>query len=174
MSETNAEQTDAIAFVERYASSEQFRSFFQEGMALVEQTADYLDGEGRAASKTLPRPTSMLYASESMRLTTRLMQVSSWLLLQRAVNEGELTVPQVLEEKRKVSLDTLLPSSSDPSYDELPDGLTKLIDRSLSLHRRVKRLDEHLYSQAEIPVAPISENPVHQSMNRISNAFQTR
>ena len=30
------------------------------------------------------------YAAESMRLTTRLMQVASWLLVQRAVREGEM------------------------------------------------------------------------------------
>ena len=36
--------------------------------------------------------TALSYASESMRLTTRLMQLASWLLLQRAVAEGELSV----------------------------------------------------------------------------------
>ena len=69
-------------------------------MSLVEETAGYLDGQGRAASKVLPRMASVLYAAESMRLTTRLMQMASWLLLQRAVNNGEMSRDQVLAEQR--------------------------------------------------------------------------
>ena len=34
-----------------------------------------------------------------MRLTTRLMQLASWLLLQRAVNEGEITAENARTEK---------------------------------------------------------------------------
>ena len=60
-------------------------------MTLVEEAASYLDGPGREESRDLPRPAAVAYSTESMRLTTRLMQVASWLLLQRAVNEGELT-----------------------------------------------------------------------------------
>ncbi|MCB1492286.1 MAG: DUF1465 family protein, partial [Rhodobiaceae bacterium] len=77
------DDNEAIAFVDHFASSQQFRRFFKEGMGLVEETADYLDGEGRRDVSGLERGVSLLYASESMRLTTRLMQIASWLLLQR-------------------------------------------------------------------------------------------
>ena len=60
-------------------------------MDLVGAAAAYLDGAGREQAQALPRPAALAYAVESMRLTTRLMQIASWLLLQRAVNEGELT-----------------------------------------------------------------------------------
>ena len=73
--------------VKDFASSELFDRTFQEGMALVEETAAYLDGPGRQESKSLDRRAALGYASESMRLTTRLMQVASWLLVQRAVRE---------------------------------------------------------------------------------------
>ena len=55
-------------------------------------------------SRDLTRSGSLSYATESMRLTTRLMQIASWLLLQRAVNEGEMTVEQASQEKAKVRL----------------------------------------------------------------------
>ena len=73
-----------------FAASALFERTFQEGMALVEQTAAYLDGEGRRESKRLGRSTALAYAGESMRLTTRLMQIASWLLVQRAVREGDM------------------------------------------------------------------------------------
>jgi hypothetical protein len=37
-----------------------------------------------------------------MRLTTRLMQLASWLLIRRAVCEGELTPEQALEEHETI------------------------------------------------------------------------
>src|SRR5690349_18264660 len=73
-----------IAFGKRLAGSETFKAMFREGMALVEETATYLDGDGREQSRHLGRAGALSYATESMRLTTRLMQLASWLLLQRA------------------------------------------------------------------------------------------
>ena len=73
-----------------FSGSALFERTFDEGMALVEETARYLDGKGREESRGLPRKTAMLYAGESMRVTTRLMQAASWLLVQRAVHEGEM------------------------------------------------------------------------------------
>src|SRR5258708_6474278 len=80
-----------ISFVQKLAASESFKTLFKEGMALVEESAGYLDGAGREEAKQLRRAVAMAYATESMRLTTRLMQLASWLLLQRAVNEGQMT-----------------------------------------------------------------------------------
>lgn len=87
---------NTVSFAGRVAASSQFKATYAEGMGLVEETAAYLDGPGRAAAKVLPRQASVLYAAESMRLTTRLMQMASWLLLQRAVNNGEMSRDQVL------------------------------------------------------------------------------
>src|ERR1044071_1804772 len=76
--------------VQDFAASELFDRTFQEGMELVEEAASYLDGGGRQESKLLSRNAALAYAAESMRLTTRLMQVASWLLVQRAVREGDM------------------------------------------------------------------------------------
>ena len=73
-----------------FADSAMFDRTFDEGMALVEETARYLDGKGREDARVLPRKAAMLYAGESMRVTTRLMQAASWLLVQRAVHDGDM------------------------------------------------------------------------------------
>ena len=62
---------------ESFVQSELFARTFREGMALVEETANYLDGEGRKSAKTLSRSGALAYASASMRLTTQLMQIAS-------------------------------------------------------------------------------------------------
>ena len=132
---------EPIAFGRRLAGSEAFKAMFREGMALVEETATYLDGDGRRESQRLPRAASLAYATESMRLTTRLMQLASWLLLQRAVNEGEMTAEQADHERAKVKLGGLSSATDGPSWDGLPERLRDLIGRSLGLQERVARLD---------------------------------
>ena len=87
MSEKTAQGAGPVLFSEKLASSQAFAGLFKEGMALVEETASYLDGAGRQESKKLERSAALAYATESMRLTTRLMQLASWLLLHRAVKE---------------------------------------------------------------------------------------
>ena len=54
------------AVVADFAASELFARTFEEGMELVEETAAYLDGDGRRESKLLSRTTALAYAGESM------------------------------------------------------------------------------------------------------------
>src|SRR5215468_11798528 len=132
MSEKRATETAAVSFSERLANSQVFASLFRDGMALVEETASYLDGSGRSESKKLERSAALVYATESMRLTTRLMQLASWLLLHRAVNEGEMSLAQANKEKMKVKL-SVDERPDDMATALLPERLRELIDRSLKL-----------------------------------------
>src|ERR1700757_5498274 len=119
----------AVSFGERLAGSQAFSTLFRDGMALVEETATYLDGPGRQESKRLERGAALAYATESMRLTTRLMQLASWLLLHRAVKEGEMSLAQASKEKSKVKL-AAGESGSEESMRLLPERLRGLIARS--------------------------------------------
>ncbi|MEJ8473069.1 DUF1465 family protein [Roseibium algae] len=161
---------ETVHFAPRLATSDTFQSLFQEGMALVEETAVYLDGSGRSESKSLERPASLAYATESMRLTTRLMQLASWLLLQRAVNEGEMSTEQAGTEKNKVRLDKLSSATGGPSWEELPDSLKELINRSIRLQERVVHLDQMLYDNAEA-LTDSNDNPVAAQLNQLHAAF---
>src|SRR5690242_19168619 len=104
MAEKLVGEQQPVSFGARLASSSSFSGMFRDGMKLVEETASYLDGPGRKESKKLDRAAALSYATESMRLTTRLMQLASWLLLHRAVNEGEMSLIQASQEKTKVKL----------------------------------------------------------------------
>src|ERR1700692_3059755 len=92
----------AIAIGPRIVASGGFSLLYRDGMGLIEEVAAYLDGNGREETRGLPRGVGFAYAPESMRLTTRLMQIASWLLLQRAANEGEITAEDARLEKEKV------------------------------------------------------------------------
>lgn len=162
---------ETISFGAKLASSESFKAIFKEGMGLVEEAASYLDGPGRVESKSLPRTEALAYASESMRLTTRLMQLASWLLLQRAVNEGEMTQTQAAAEKHKVKLSRQGVASRADVYDRLPDSLRSLVERSLRLQDRIIHLDSLIYAHNACQAAP---PPVFAQINMIEEAFAGR
>lgn len=162
---------NAIAFAERFAQSETFRGLFREGMALVEETAAYLDGDGRKQSRALPRNASLAYTTESMRLTTRLMQLASWLLLQRAVNDGEISSEQANSEKSKVRLDGAPPATGSGVFDELPEALRSLIERSVRLQERIRHLDQAMYGPKP---AVTPQNPLARDLGRLADAFGAR
>jgi len=153
----NNERTIAtVSFTQRMVASEGFKALFREGMALVEETAAYLDGPGRAESRALTRPNALAYASESMRLTTRLMQLTSWLLLQRAVNEGELSREDAEREHSRIKVSPQDIASSSDMFVLLPVALRTLVERSLRLQDRIVRIDTDLKgggSEAANPVA---------------------
>jgi regulator of CtrA degradation len=163
------DQKEPISFGKAYAQSNTFRMLFRDGMALVEETADYLDGDGRHAARTLPRPASIVYATESMRLTTRLMQLASWLLLHRSVREGEMTAERARQEKKKIRLETLSTSMSGPGWDDLPTAFRTLIERSLQLQKRVERIDA-AFLEDGTPVA--EESPVNAQLRELAAALR--
>lgn len=166
---TFREEGDPVDFGRTFVGSEAFRALFREGMGLVEQTAAYLDGEGREESRLLSRQASLTYASESMRLTTRLMQIASWLLVQRAVAEGEISPEQALHEQSRVRLTTQ--ETANPVFDAsvLPLRLKHLIGESVRLHARILHLDRLISSDE--PVRRAKESPVAAQQWLIRSAF---
>jgi regulator of CtrA degradation len=169
MSEKSSGQAQPVSFGERLASSQAFAELFRDGMALVEETATYLDGPGRQQSKKLERSAALAYATESMRLTTRLMQLASWLLLHRAVKEGEMSLAQAGREKSKVKLSAT--DSHDPNNIELlPPALRDLIGRSQKLYAKVRRLDATIYNQGPAEHPPTA-NPVERQLGLLKAAF---
>jgi len=169
MSEKRLSDAGAVSFSERLASSQIFATLFRDGMALVEETATYLDGSGRNESKKLERSAAMVYATESMRLTTRLMQLASWLLLHRAVKEGEMTLAQASKEKSKVRLAACDPGDAK-SIALLPGKLQELIARSVKLQADVRRLDATMHAAPPLKVG--IGNPVERQLGLLKAAFE--
>jgi regulator of CtrA degradation len=169
MSENSLSPSQPVSFGERLANSPAFSDLFHDGMALVEETASYLDGPGRAESKQLARAPALAYATESMRLTTRLMQLASWLLLHRAVKEGEMSLAQANKEKTKVKLSSA--DMHDPNnFELLPTMLRELIERSQILQGKVRRLDATIHNRVPPEEVPLV-NPVEHQLGLLKAAF---
>src|SRR5262249_2323129 len=167
MSEHSVNET--VSFSERLTGSQAFAELFRSGMALVEETAAYLDGPGRQESKRLERSGALAYATESMRLPPRLMQLASWLLLHRAVKEGEMSLAQASKEKAKVKLSTADPGD-EQNIKLLPERLRALVQRSKALHSAVRRLDATIHA----PAAARGDrgNPVERQLGLLKAACE--
>lgn len=162
---------EAIAFGRQFASSEAFKALFREGMGLVEDAAAYLDGPGRDQSRLLPRLSALTYANESMRLTTRLMQLASWLLVQRAVAEGEMSSIEATGQLGKMRMNRNDPPFSRDQADALPEAMVSLIEQSIRLQNRVQHLDGIINSE-KLGKAPVtSRNAVAMQHMLLQSAF---
>ncbi len=158
-----------------FTRSELFSKTFREGMDLVEETAAYLDGPGRTDSKKLSRGDALIYASHSMRLTTKLMQVASWLLVQRAIKEREMTIGEARDAKYRIVADSK--PEQELSFKKLaesaistPAKLLDLIARADQLYERIARLDRSLYESINAQLG----NTVADQINLLEIAFENK
>ena len=163
-----------VSFVERFARSGQFDQIFKEGMTLVEETAAYLDGEGRRAAKGLSPAVAVVYATESMRLTTRLLELASWLLVRRSLKVGEISPEEARVKRRRIKLATVGRPAHVKGFTELPEGLRELIERSFALNDRILALDRALDAPEAVVTAIGTANPVGAQISQLALAFAVR
>ncbi len=154
-----------LSFRDRFTTSPQFAKLYREGMALVEETAEYLDGLGRRESRRLTPPASLAYTAESIKLTTRLTQLASWLLVRRAIAEGEITAAQAHTHRHRVNL-TPQSGTRPEGFNDLPETFKRLISDSHRLYDRILRL-ERLLSDGVVA----NDSPLTHHIERIRLAF---
>ena len=162
-------QTDAPAGValEEFIGSALFDRTFDEAMGMVEECARYLDGRGREESRALPKKVALVYAGESMRVTTRLMQAASWLLVQRAVQEGAMKAEDAASDRYRLGAREICFGRREEHVSELPNQLYELLGRSESLYRRIARFDDIFFRNG----SDVPKHPVRRQFARLEAAF---
>jgi regulator of CtrA degradation len=114
-------------------------SLYVEAMVLADEARAYFDSSGRDDRLALDPRLRIGFACESLKVTTRLMQVVAWLMTQRAVAAGELSRAHAGRAERRLGE---APASDDELLPRLPDAALLLIRSSQDLYERVRRLDE--------------------------------
>ena len=168
--EQSAGALSAISFTKKYATSETFMALFRQGMELIEDTSDYLEGAGRMQSRELDECTSLTYSSESMRLTTQLMQLASWLVVYRGIAEGKLTPADVEEKRKKIKFNAVARPNHTENFSKLPIKLRELIEDTARLYDQIASLDRHLLSSGFDTETP-RQNPLSGQMAALEAAF---
>jgi regulator of CtrA degradation len=124
-----------------------FNKTYDETIALLYEARNYVAATHRPSP--VEAPTDRLRAScETMRLTARLTQVMAWLLGQKAVHAGEMTMEQLIEEHQPLVDVAVCMEEGKEQADGLPTALRELLDRTHRLYIRVARLDEMVRRRA--------------------------
>jgi regulator of CtrA degradation len=92
--------------------------------------------------RALPVPERLRLCSETMRMTARLTQIMAWLLSQRAVQAGEISRAEALEDQEVLTEVDVCMAGDERDWHGLPQRLVALLDKSHRLYIRVARLDE--------------------------------
>jgi regulator of CtrA degradation len=132
-------KSTVISLADRYFTSPRFKALFDRGMCLIEETAVYLDGPGRFEVKRLDRRLAVVYSTESMRLTGRLMKGASWLLLMRSKMKDEMDEEEFKREKAKADFEA--DDKKSEHLDQMPEKFADLVIRSHVLLAEIRRLN---------------------------------
>jgi len=125
-------------------------SLYTEAMLLADEARSYFDDAGRDERATLEPFARVGFACESLKVTTRIMHIVAWLLTQRAIESGEIAGRDSRRPERRLGH----AQDTDPAVvDALPPAARKLINSSVDLYARVKRLDDGGL-EAEAPQSP--------------------
>jgi len=160
-----SQNENTVVFVEHEIYNGTFLKLYSYGMALIEETAYYIDHDGRTASRAFSGDTASLYAAEAMQLSTRLMQVASWLLLARAERDKEMAKDQIELERAKISLNTPSQKSISAQWADLPTPFRDLVERSLRLEDRVRLMDYYMKNHQTPNIEKL--NPVADQIEHI-------
>ena len=127
-----AELCDSVAFLD---------ANYEEAVGLTIEARDYLARQQGLDRSERPPLERLAMSSAAMRVTSRLTQVMAWLLVQKAVQAGEMSREDAAGEAyRLAGQDVCLDEGPLPDQP-LPPAFARIDERSRRLYERVARLD---------------------------------
>lgn len=115
---------------------------------LLHATHEYVKWQAPLDVERMNSEQVLKVSTEALRVTVRLTQIIAWLMLQKAVLEGELSQKEFLSSDCRVLRGKHCRESASENDEDLPLRLRQLLKESRELYLRVVRLDmvarEHL------------------------------
>lgn len=125
-----------------FAATAFFKRTYEEAHELLRESRDWLKLQAGPAARGLEPAAALVFAHETLRLTTRLTQVMAWLLAQRAAHAGEFDPAELREETWRLGARGLCLEPAPDAAEALPPALRALMARSEALYARIARLDD--------------------------------
>jgi regulator of CtrA degradation len=118
---------------------------YREVLDLLEQARSHAE---RSRRNSFPRPVvshNRTRAScEALRVTTRLSHCLAWLMVQKAIQVGELPPEAALDPERRLDGHAVCSVTDAEDDPDISDELRSLLTRSRRLFERVSRLDDRI------------------------------
>ena len=119
-----------------------FTRTYDEALDLIVEARNYMVYNRPTARRVRPSGDNLRLSCEALRVTSRLTQVMAWLMLQRAVQDGEISPQEACDEKNRLSGQSVCLDDGGVEDTDIPAGLRSLLSRSLNLYQRISRLEE--------------------------------
>jgi regulator of CtrA degradation len=126
-----------------------FRKTYDETMDLMVEARNYLSYLDEKERDRVDAVSGLRLSCEAMRVTSRLTQVMAWLLMQRAVQEGEITTNEALSDRNRLSGGDVCLDVRFGQDSLLPKSLRSLLDRSFRLYVRISRIEEQILERTD-------------------------
>ncbi len=119
-----------------------FSKTFEEATELLIEARDYLAADESVDRAQMSHADRMRLTCETTRLTSRLAHIMAWLMARKAVFSGELTAAEARCPPYVLGDDEIVARHDPENCKNMPDILSRLMERSHGLYTRVSRLDE--------------------------------
>lgn len=140
---------------------------YLEAMVLADEARSYLELSGMGNRDDVEPLTRIQLSCESLKITTRLMQVIAWLLTRRALARGEIDAVEAASEKYRLGDAAPTDQRSTLAF---PSDMRVLIAASESLYQRALRLEEQLVGGPQ-EHRSAAGSPARDLMHRLESAF---
>ncbi len=110
--------------------------------SLLHSTHEYIKWQAPLDVEELDSEVVYKISAEALRVTVRMTQIIAWLMLQKAVLEGELTQKEFLSEEYRVLQGLQCTEKGAEEDDDVPPRLRDLLKESRELYTRILRLDK--------------------------------
>jgi regulator of CtrA degradation len=138
-------------------------SLYVDAMVLADEARAYFDSFSRGPRDQLEPMDRVTFSCESLKVTTRLMNLIAWLLTVKGVAAGE--VDPIKRQSPAMRLGNAA-GSDQTTLDRLPPEARDVIIASIDLYRRARALD------VKIAVQERSEqNPIQYMHGLLERAF---
>lgn len=122
---------------------------YQEAVNMADEARTYFAMYSKLDREKLPPIDRVLYTCESLRISTRLMHVISWLMVRKAVARGEISAEDGLRAERRLGDAELCQMTEADALRRMPPMVASLSYRSQSVFDRAWRMEQDMLAMAE-------------------------
>ena len=125
---------------------------YKDAVSLTREARDFFSVmEVEARAQGFSSGDLLLQSCEALRVTSRLTQIMAWVLVQKAVQSGELSREQARLPQYRLSGQDVCADQEPAFKGRILPRLSELLQESLNLYVRIARLDA-MYDRRRLPL----------------------
>jgi len=141
---------------------------YREALALAERVQAYIAARPSGGHAARGETADAVYAAETLRLSTRVINVVAWTMTRKAVIDGEIDEAEARRPERRLGDAQVCLDAPVGELSLLPQPVREMLDESKRLYERAARLQAMLDESAS-PEDDGEEPAVHKLWRRLDD-----